>query len=460
MDKIKEQFIEVIKHSQGIENPKVEKIFEDWYRNKAFFIAALDKDNKDFILELGEMTFEFDEEHKEAALDSFFDVLYMYKDLYEFVEYCKESFYDNIVNKTYITKTGLEIKKGSKIIRAFKHFIKDEELLRNLQDRASRLIQENSVTGTLCLSVNPLDFLSVSENAANWRSCHALDGEFRSGGLSYMLDKSTIIAYLRTDEKVKLPHFPESVPWNNKLWRCMIHFSSDFNMMMAGRQYPYSLGTSVLEAITHSAFIGEIFGRYDDWDNEYMGNCYVQNARGRSKWVNPRYLVVNQRFMSLEDLIKSGQGALNYNDLLESSTYTRPYYTMRIEQAWWTSDEFTDLTGYNTKFIIGAGFNCLACGLNSVNDSESMTCYDCYQQINDVYRWYCDYCSTGLRDEDFMATVGGNILCENCYEVETAPCSKCNTRILFQRDSCLHPPLCVRCAIPQSDLDFEDTLPF
>ena len=28
------------------------------------------------------------------------------------------------------------------------------------------------------------DYLSLSENAFNWRSCHALDGEYRAGNLS------------------------------------------------------------------------------------------------------------------------------------------------------------------------------------------------------------------------------------------------------------------------------------
>ena len=40
--------------------------------------------------------------------------------------------------------------------------------------------------GYLYLSIHPLDYLSISETNHGWRSCHALDGEYRNGNLSYL----------------------------------------------------------------------------------------------------------------------------------------------------------------------------------------------------------------------------------------------------------------------------------
>ena len=90
-----------------------------------------------------------------------------------------------------------------KLVRAFKFFETDKELLNEIQSVASMIIQEDKIEGTLCLSVHPLDFISSSENTHNWRSCHALDGEYRAGNLSYMLDKTTVMCYLNSIKEEK-----------------------------------------------------------------------------------------------------------------------------------------------------------------------------------------------------------------------------------------------------------------
>lgn len=133
-----------------------------------------------------------------------------------------------------------------KIIRAFKYFCEDKEILNEIQSIASMMIQNDKVSGILCMSVHPLDFLSVSENAHNWRSCHALDGEYRAGNLNYMADNSTVICYLKSTHKAQLPNFPEDVKWNSKKWRMLLFFDNYYDTMMAGRQYPFTENSLLL----------------------------------------------------------------------------------------------------------------------------------------------------------------------------------------------------------------------
>ena len=73
--------------------------------------------------------------------------------------------------------------------------------------------------------MHPLDYLSLSENTYNWRSCHSLDGEYRAGNLSYMMDKSTVICYLKSNDDVILSNFGPEVKWNSKKWRVLLYFS-------------------------------------------------------------------------------------------------------------------------------------------------------------------------------------------------------------------------------------------
>ena len=91
------------------------------------------------------------------------------------------------------------------------------------------------MSGDFCISIHPLDFLTSSVNTYNWRSCHALDGEYRAGNLSYMVDKSTIICYLKGANNAKLPMFPDDVPWNSKKWRVLIYVSDYWDLLFAGR---------------------------------------------------------------------------------------------------------------------------------------------------------------------------------------------------------------------------------
>ena len=166
------------------------------------------------------------------------DYDYPLADLISFVQLNYDSFFDNLVSVGYTTADGTKIKPGMKLSKAFKFFVDDEDILDNIQTLASRIIQNNVLSGELCVSVHPLDFLSSSENSYNWRSCHSLNGEYRSGNLSYMVDSTTFIAYIKGKDKHVLPNFPNDVKWNSKKWRTLFFTSENFEVLFAGRQYP------------------------------------------------------------------------------------------------------------------------------------------------------------------------------------------------------------------------------
>ena len=48
-----------------------------------------------------------------------------------------------------------------KILKALKYFDLPKNAMNDIQSKASQLIQANSITGTLCFSVHPLDYLSI-----------------------------------------------------------------------------------------------------------------------------------------------------------------------------------------------------------------------------------------------------------------------------------------------------------
>ena len=241
LKEIKEQVIKVVEYSQDFSDAQVDELLNNWLDAKRDFIEIFG--GKPIYECPFPVTFHLTDEAKVNRLDGFLSYIqtqYENPHLEQFIWENRKSFFDNIVSYSLTGIDGKTVPVGAKIVRSFKHFVNGKTALYDLQNKASQIIQEDTITGVLCFSVHPLDYLSSSENTYNWRSCHALDGEYRAGNLSYMQDKSTIICYLRGDSSVKLPMFPEDVRWNNKKWRVLLHINEGWDLIFTGRQYPFN----------------------------------------------------------------------------------------------------------------------------------------------------------------------------------------------------------------------------
>lgn len=398
--KIQEQFELVIHYSQEI--PKVpgqrfvntDSLFEEWLEAKRDFIEAF---GGKLIVELPDkVTFELSQEEKIKRVKDFLtavDCNYDNPDLARFIDIQKSGFYENKVVEDF-EYNGEKIPKGMKVIKAFKFFEKNPKKLENLQNAASMLIQEDKITGVLCLSVHPLDYISASENCHSWHSCHALDGDYRAGNLSYMVDKHTIMCYLRADNcDYILPDFPTEVPWNSKKWRTWIHLSDNWDIIFAGRQYPFTsnvgLNLAKKELIEPTLNI-----RFTDFTNQYLTAGIKLKMEGENflpsfeEDLFDKYMVINSKAVPLQDVIVDAPGSLDFNDLLRSSCYV-PQYAYRVKQVthWYRGDSHYRTVVHNTydesdrilpKFRIGGRVSCVMCG-NQLDYSGSFVCGECYE---------------------------------------------------------------------------------
>ena len=197
---IQEDFDKVLSFTQGfvLENLHTDNLLKQWFDSKKVFIDKMGG----LIYEVPQtVNFELSEREKTKKVNNFIEYVedvYKLYDLADFLRVERAGFFSNTVIQEYYLSSTEIIPRGMKLVKAFKNFIEDSNNLNLIQSEASRIIQENKIEGTLCFSVHPLDFLSLSENSCNWRSCHALDGDYRSGNLSYMCDTSTIICYLKS----------------------------------------------------------------------------------------------------------------------------------------------------------------------------------------------------------------------------------------------------------------------
>lgn len=340
-----------------------------------------------------------------------------------------DEFFNNLTRFEYVVdnkETGdqITIPKNIKVVKAFKFFENNETLLKEIQIEASRIIQEVIVSGYLCLSVHPLDYLSASENVHNWRSCHALDGDYRVGNLNYMMDTSTVICYLKADKNAILPRFPETVPWNSKKWRVWIFFSQDRTMLFAGRPYPFFSQTG-LDLIKDKLLpsIG-----LDNWskfcrDKIYTSKDYYSNMRFGLANLVP----VGQTAIPIKELVKDGTNTFHYNDLLKSSFY-EPLWSYRL-----TSHRISSQTGCTnnlTKFFIGSSCVCPICGKRLISFSNCMACAECAKTYNlnteQEELEECEICGNFTwYDEMFKLPLSGLTICPRCYNNYTIQCQDC-----------------------------------
>jgi hypothetical protein len=284
------------------------------------------------------------------------------------------------------------------------------------------ILQEDKITGTLCLSVHPLDFLSVSENTYHWRSCHALDGDYRSGNLQYMVDKSTIVCYLRGADGQKLPNFPNEVPWNSKKWRMLLFLSENQTSMFAGRQYPFfspSAMDVVQELLLNS--LNKRVRAWTPWYNDYIklferhnDNTVWDDDRDNALWC--RHVCMHRSIYPINEIIKEPKRPLFFNDLTESSFYI-PYYS-------WNRYGNAEVV-----FNIGDTVPCPCCdGIHELDTPEIMQCSQCYEKSRDNYNpyAYCSCCDMRVLKDDLIYLEGAEtFVCQDCREEEVSVCEEC-----------------------------------
>ena len=423
---VQEQFNKVISYSQGIPQPETDKLFADWLEGKRDFIEAF---GGQLIYEWPEkVSFELGSREKSLRLDDFIGVLenrYENYDLAEFVRANREGFFSNQVVEPYTTSKGDTIPKGMKLLRAFKFFESDANALEAEQNAASMIIQEDKIEGTLCLSVHPLDFLSTSENTHNWRSCHALDGEYRSGNLSHMIDHSTFICYLKSSKDEKLPNFPPDVPWNSKKWRVLFYMSDRWDMIFAGRQYPFCTETG-LDFVKNKVFPRANLGDFSSWiDKKY---CGFKDKDVYSNFSHS-YVPVVDGLVPLDELVINEPGSLQFNDVLSSSCYDALYAYKRVEC--FGGYKYAPMHKF-TRFHVGGKCNCTRCGKYPIEITSSFMCNDCeleYGDSEDDMFAYCPCCGSRYYYDDGVWVEGDEeCVCPSCADRETTICDCCGTR--------------------------------
>lgn len=138
----------------------------------------------------------------------------------------------------------VKLLKGWKVSKCFSYLELNKKRLAIQQDLFSKLLQSLYVKGRLVLSIDPLDFITMSVSKSGWTSCHHPKGGYGTGGIAYMNDSSSIVAYVESLDAMQAcvvdPENEEEahITMPNKIWRQMVTLNDSHDYAMQLKGYP------------------------------------------------------------------------------------------------------------------------------------------------------------------------------------------------------------------------------
>lgn len=397
---------QVLYHTQGwdstlidLNDPVLREYIYYNNKNKSWIRNTLFGDNN-YIYDAGEVSIALDVTIKEKLFNNFKE---------EIRETNLRRYLDTLTPEDFFSNMD---QNNQKVSRSFKNYIANKDELRQLQDAASRLMQQDRIFGHLTFSVDPQDYLTMSMNAENWQSCQRLWGDYRCAALSYMQDDCTIVVSLHNNSyEHTIPWYP--LKWNSKKWRMLIHVKPN-GVVYLGKQYPFECDQLKYKVIT---IIHELldpknsdYARYRSPEGYNIGYKFlISDSKNNIQDNDPRIHYTDTIFKVSEftrpwkvvDIIDFN-GYVGFNDITSSSNYslqvTYPWYLVNSLH----KEDF--MTEYQqTKSIfgmkIGHSVKCPVCGKHMIRDESRFMCEECleYYGCDDSFD-VCYECGKRLSD--------------------------------------------------------------
>lgn len=354
------------------------------------------------------------EKDKKDKFNEFLSYIQRTLSMEEFDDFLRqnyEGFFSNRVIKDYPSK---RIRQGAKLVKSFKHFVHDEDMIRWAQDLASEYIQEDKIEGYLYLSVDPRDFLTLSENNANWGSCHSLDGDFRAGNLSYMVDNTTFIAYIANEKQERLRCMPQGMVWNSKKWRMLVHINES-STIYYNKQYPFHSGELLNTA---DAVITSLFSPKQEFVNPIRYGFRTINLGEYETGLSNNYLISPASDVYDTKEVINDTDHLGFVDLISSSSYA-PIINLPLdnERQCIEADDRKKVFHDTFDIKIGGQVVCPCCGERFIERDDSFLCEMCIAEKDADEDFYCICAGCGGRiyEDEEIIEIKGDYYCERCH---------------------------------------------
>lgn len=276
----------------------------------------------------------------------------------------------------------IKIQNGCRITRVLGRIAKayNIDTFEDFRVAHSMVLNQKTLKGQMCLSIHPLDYMTMSDNNCDWTSCMSWqdNGCYRQGTVEMMNSSCVVVAYLRSSEDMWMPG---NTTWNSKKWRQLFIVTPE--IITNVKAYPYandSLTDIVLNWLKELAEKAEI--------GQYTKDIYTYS-------VHRSFTVTEEGWDNFE---------LNVNP-----TTSNMYNDFSDNQRCFVGKDAQD-ADYYLRFSYSGSSECMACGqLDPYFSCEEQLVGDCCEE-----HYTCDCCGDSYYSEDDLYYIDGLMLCEAC----------------------------------------------
>ena len=349
--------------------------------------------------------------------------------------YCTPEFACNETSRSIkFKKPGarkmLQIQVGTKIFKALNqvmNYFADEfdfnkEAFEELRKKHAIIFSEKRIKGTACISIHPLDYITMSDNDSNWSSCMSWidNGCYHVGTIEMMNSNNVLCCYLKDKkspfEFAKDENTGEVYLWNNKRWRSLFYITKD--ILMSGKPYPYVSEPFSKDILNKIKTLAEQnlnwkyqFGPELYQDMKHIHGAYRMNKQ--KQWMKAKSYIKHNILWDTKGM---------YNDMLNDPDTKYWCYRNKVD---------------HTKIISISGKTaCLCCGepsiyeewsndYNDYNDrwqnSGNVVCCKCESS-----KFKCSYCLSENHYQKIYTLPDNTRICEDCVKKYLHECPECH----------------------------------
>lgn len=289
----------------------------------------------------------------------------------------------------------VKIQRGAKPMRILQKIFSYygfSEIFEEFRLKHSMILNDKHFRGTLCLSIHPLDYMTMSDNSCDWNSCMNWrnQGSYRRGTVEMMNSPMAVVAYLESESS---KFYIGNEEWNSKKWRELILY--DKGCFVCGvKGYPmWNKNIEKAAVQMMKEYCSEDFGsiqNIEPWNREWQ---YLTNFKSYNIYFDPDCDAM-------------------YNDFNEEVGHYGCFSKSYLEE------------NYPSGLYLHIDFNysgissCMRCGdevyYEDGNEWE-LVCENCSNIV------HCCCCGEAIELEDAY-DVDGDYYCEYCYDNETFKC--------------------------------------
>ena len=271
---------------------------------------------------------------------------------------------------------SFKIGPGTKITKILGRLAKEWDIpgWEDVREAHAKALTAKRTKGTLCLSIHPMDYMTMSDNEEDWESCMNWreEGCYRAGTIEMMTSPMVVVAYMKSNTNSLWNY-----NWNSKVWRELFIVHPDIITNI--KAYPHP----------------------NEYLSVYIGNWLRELAEEAGIGVyDPNYHNLSDEAWFRENKIGfSFRTNTMYNDCGRTNQYT--YVSKNITPG-------HKIINYSGKRV------CVICGgiVDAERDASSLVCDDC----DASERCYCTHCGRAIANDDDMYYLEGDVYCYSCYD--------------------------------------------